>query len=151
MSRQAQKRRRRIGAAVLLALGALFATSCGNSGLSPVKGKVLYKGAPIKGAVVTLHPKAGDELTAQRPSGVTGEDGSFQLSTGNKPGAPAGDYVVTVVWIKEPEAKAKKAINTEGPPEPEDQLKGRYADRTNSRLSARISGGPQELDPINLE
>jgi len=132
---------------------ALLLSSCSGKSLTSVQGKVLYKGEPIKGAVVTLHPKGANEVTAQRPSGVTGEDGTFRLFTGKEEGAAPGEYVVTVVWLKEPAAPAgkPKVISTDPPPDPEDGFKGRYADQANSKLSATIKPGLNQLEPFKLE
>ncbi len=147
---------RRVGGAALLLLGSLLLSSCsGSAALNPVKGKVLLKGQPIKGAVVTFHPKGGNEVTAQRPAGVTGDDGTFALTTGTKDGAPAGDYTVTVLWLKAPEAPKggkKIVINTEAADaDSEDLLKGRYADRARSALTAEVKSGANELQPFALE
>ena len=127
--------------------------SCSGAGaLHPVKGQVLHRNKPIAGAVVTFHPKGGDDIKAARPSGYTGEDGFFTVTTGPKTGAPAGDYVVTVVWLKAPEApKAKKVITTEGPPDAEDLFKGHYADRARSGLTARVKAGTNVLEPFRLD
>jgi hypothetical protein len=134
-------------------LSALLACSCGGAGtLYPARGTVLYRNKPIKGAVVTFHPKGVDDVTAQRPSGVTEEDGSFTLTTGKKSGAPAGDYVVTIVWLKEPEQPTgKKIINTEGPPDPEDLLQGRFADHKKSTITRQVKSGDNKIEPILLQ
>jgi hypothetical protein len=141
-----------IRAALTLPLWAMLLTSC-SGGLQSVSGKVLYKGQPIKGAVVTFHPKAGDEMKTQRPGGVTGEDGTFSLSTGKEPGAAPGDYVVTIIWLKEPEGTAAKpkVIGTEPPPVPDDAFQGRYADRSRSQITATIKPGVNQLEPFKLE
>src|SRR6185369_11070031 len=80
----------------------------GSKTLYPVEGKVVHKGKEINGAVVTFHPKDGDPVTAIRPIGLTGEDGKFKLTTGQNPGAPAGEYIVTFIWPKEKEATKKE-------------------------------------------
>jgi hypothetical protein len=133
----------------------LFVASCGSSkGLRAVHGKVLYRGNPIQGALVVFHPKGNDDMNTQRPSGLTASDGSFSLSTGRDQGAAEGEYVVTVVWLKEPEPPAgKKVISTEpGGADPVDLLQGRYADRTRSKLTARVDKKESNnLEPFQLE
>src|SRR5262245_45271415 len=115
-----------VRASVLALLAVLPAAvlnlSCGG-GLQPVTGQVLLKGAPIKGAVVTLHPKGPADIKAMIPSGVTDETGHFSLSTGKEAGAAPGEYVATVVWLGQP-ANAPKPKGTEPPPDPIDQLQG---------------------------
>jgi hypothetical protein len=145
----------RRGTRLVLVLSVLLISSCSSSkGLRPVRGKVLYRGNPIQGALVVFHPKGSDDINTQRPSGLTASDGSFSLSTGREEGAAEGDYVVTVVWLKEPEPPAgKKFISTEpGGADPVDQLQGRYADRTRSKLAARVDKKESNnLEPFRLE
>jgi hypothetical protein len=129
---------------------AFLGLSC-SKGLQSVSGKVLHKGQPIKGAVVTLHPKGNNDIKVQRPSGLTGDDGTFSLTTGQESGAPPGEYVVTVIWLQPPPATGKKAISTEGSPEPVDQLQGRYADPKTSKLTVTVKPGVGQLEPITVE
>ena len=75
-------------AGLLLACCCLSCSS--DSGLQPVQGKVLYKNQPIAGALVTFHPKGATDVRTLRPVGMTKEDGTFTLTTGDKEGAPAG-------------------------------------------------------------
>src|SRR5437870_9683877 len=104
----------------LALLPALCCLSCaGKESLNPVQGKLLYKNQPMSGALVTFHPKGADEVSAVRPTGLVKEDGTFTLATGQKEGAPAGDYVVTVIWPEEVGPKGKKVIST-APPESQD-------------------------------
>src|SRR5438874_9694201 len=85
----------------LLPALACLACSSGTDALNPVKGTVRYQGQPAKGVLVTFHPSGGDKVTAIRPTGLTGEDGTFTLTTGPKEGAPAGSYSVTFIWEEE--------------------------------------------------
>jgi hypothetical protein len=137
---------------LLMSLLALCA-ACSGGGLNSATGKVSYKGNPIKGAIVIFHPKAAD-VNSQRPSGVTDEAGAYSLMTGTKAGAPAGDYVVTITWPGEVQAKAKsgKGIGTNiEAPEAPDQLNGRYADSTRSTLTATIKGGSNTIPTFELK
>src|SRR5262249_10851529 len=96
--------------AMLLGLCSLACS--GSDGLNPVLGKVLYKDQPVKGLLVTFHPKGKADLTTHLPVGLTKEDGTFTLTTGQKEGAPAGEYVVTVIWSEEVAPKNPKVIST---------------------------------------
>jgi len=138
--------------ACLAAIGfAILVMSCSSSNLQSVSGKVLHKGQPIKGAVVTLHPKGGEnDAKAQRPSGVTDDQGTFTLATGKDTGVAPGDYIVTIIWLQQPPAP-KKPRGTEPPPDATDQFQGRYADAKNSKLSVTIKSGMKELEPFNLD
>jgi hypothetical protein len=136
----------------LLAALACPACSGGSDGCYPVEGKVLYRGEPARGAVVIFHPKDDESLGAVRPSGVTGDDGTFTLSSGkNRPGAPPGSYVVTVTWPEEEKETRKKPVGTEPPESPPDRLKGRYANQTTSPLRAVVKPTKNKLDPLELE
>jgi hypothetical protein len=129
---------------------ALLCGSC-TQGLNRVEGQVLHKGKPISGVVVTLHPvQGGDDIKAVRPSGVSGEDGTFRLSSGKEEGAAPGEYVVTAVWLKQP-ATPKKVVGTEPPPEPEDAFQGRYEKRENSKLKVTIKPGSNKFEPFNFD
>ena len=136
-------------------LGCLLILCClscsSGSGLNPVQGKVLYKNQGIKGALVTFHLKGSDPITDVRPVGLTQEDGTFTLTTGSKEGAPAGEYVVTIIWpqtvgppLREGEIAAKQ-------PDTEDRLHGAYANAKTSVLKAVVKEGANQLDPFPLK
>jgi hypothetical protein len=127
---------------------ALCCTSCSGGRLNTVQGKVLYQGKPAKGALVVFHPKGNESLTAIPATGIAGEDGSFTLSSGKDAGAVAGDYAVTVTWPEE--AKETTKIPMEPPPPPPDRLKGRYANRETSGLTATVKSGTNQLEPFDL-
>jgi hypothetical protein len=135
----------------LVLCAALGCLSCsGGDPLNPVRGQVLYKNEPLKGALVTFHPKGANAVTAVRPVGLTGEDGTFTLTTGQKEGAPAGEYVVTVICSEAVKPPAGKGFST-APPETRDRLKGAYADREKSTLKVEIKKGNNQLEPFPLQ
>jgi hypothetical protein len=124
--------------------------SCsGSAALNPVRGKVVYKGQPLAGALVTFHPKGGGGLKSVPSTGLTKDDGTFAVVTGDKEGAPAGEYVVTVICSENVGAK-KGAIST-AMPDTQDKLKGAYASKESSRLSVTIKSGENQLDPFDLK
>jgi hypothetical protein len=135
-----------------LVLGAclsLCGVSCSGTGaLHPVQGKVIYKSSPLSGALVTFHPKGSDDLKAVRPTGLTTEDGSFTLTTGEKEGAPAGEYVVTIICSEQ--IRPKGGISA-APPETRDRLGGAYAKREASRIVVEVKSGANQLEPFDLK
>ena len=98
--------------------------------------------------MVTFHPKGADEVTVVRPVGLTGEDGTFSLTTGPKTGAPVGEYVITIICPEEVVPKGK--IGTEGP-DTQDRFQGVYSDRATSKIEAEIKKGPNQLKPFDLK
>src|SRR5262249_30621145 len=68
----------------------------------PVRGKVYFEGTPAPGAMVTFFLVTGEPQRFVRTAdGFVEADGTFHLSTYTaNDGAPAGEYVVTVVWGK---------------------------------------------------
>jgi hypothetical protein len=134
----------------LVVLCSLCGLSCsGGDGLNPVQGTVLYKGQPLGGALVTFHPKETKDIHEIPPTGLTGADGTFSVTTGRKDGAPAGEYVVTIICSQVPTTTTKE-INTGGV-ETQDRLQGAYADRATSRIKVVIKKGPNQLAPFDLK
>lgn len=138
----------------LVLTAALCCVSCSGSGasLNPVHGKVIYKGQPLKGALVTFHPTQSlNEVKAARPVGLTKDDGTFSLTTGQNEGAPAGDYVVTLICSEEvPQPGGKKVFST-APPESRDRFGGAYANAATSQIKVSIKSGPNQLEPFELK
>jgi hypothetical protein len=114
----------------------------------PASGKVLVRGQPADGAVVTLYPTTPElqEAKVPPPTGTADGNGEFRLSTyGADDGAPAGEYQVTIVW---PEARPENYV---GIFEPRDQLRGQYATPNSSKLTANLESGGGELPPFELQ
>jgi hypothetical protein len=87
----------------LLLLGAAAALLCGcgkepGMKLFAVQGKVLVEGKPVKKGTVSFRPDASrGNKSMEQPTGVLREDGGFELSTQDRPGAPPGWYRVLVI------------------------------------------------------
>jgi hypothetical protein len=136
----------------LLGLLLLLPCGCGSgSALNPVKGKVTFKNEPLKGAVVTFHPKGATDVKTIRPVGLTDEKGEFTLTSGQKEGAMAGEYVVTIICSEEVTPKGGKKVISTGPPETRDRLQGAYAEHTKSTLNVEVKPGPNQLEPFVLK
>jgi len=64
-----------------------------------VEGKFLVQDQPASNASVALHPVQSKSSNLICPVGITQADGSFRLTSFNlHDGAPAGEYVATVLW-----------------------------------------------------
>jgi hypothetical protein len=108
--------------AVVLAVAA--SASCGSKfpRTYSVKGKILVNGQPAKECRITLHRTSGGDLAhPATPSGLTDDNGEFQLTSYvANDGAPEGEYVATIEW-RERSGITKSEFD--GP----DQLGGDYA------------------------
>jgi hypothetical protein len=135
----------------LLLLAAGCAVGCaGSERLNPVEGTVLHKKEPLVGALVTFHPKKGASMHVPCPVGLTDDAGRFRVTTGDKAGAPAGEYVVTLIQPKEVTPKRKKQIST-APPDSADALGGSYADPKKSTIVVEVKTGVNKLEPFHLK
>jgi hypothetical protein len=133
-----------------LAAGALAALVFGCSGnkgprLYPVKGLVRINGQPAKDVNVTFTPvtppEGGDVPLS--PAAVTKEDGSFQLMSFQPgDGAPAGDYLVTVIY---PMSRFNKHLSGI------DRLRDKYANPKTSGLTAKVEPTSNDLPPFDLK
>lgn len=134
----------------LVTLTSLFsvASGCGAGGMSvpstaPVKGVVKLKGKPARGIRVRFYQDGALE-TGFVPTGDTGPDGSFTMSTGApQNGAPPGKYLVT---FERPMLDPKKSVETEI-----DALGGKYSDPAKSKWTVTIKSGENVLEPFELE
>lgn len=138
---------------VVMSCLAVMTTGCGDDGretVYPTTGKVLVNGQPAAGAQVVLFPEDEALRVSDHPlpTGVTDESGKFSLgSYAVGDGAPAGEYLVTVVW---PEVVEPDPNNPETPPQI-DRLQDRYAMPEHSGLKVTINAGPTELEPLDLK
>ena len=137
---------RRRNLALLFLLGAAVLGGCGK-GISvpttvPVTGVVKYKGRPLQGIRVTLHSQNDSAKSGFIPTGQTGPDGKFSLSTG-KPGtgAPPGTYIAT---FDKPEMRG--AVETEV-----DAFAGKYSDPAKSEWTVTIEKSETSLPPFELK
>jgi hypothetical protein len=108
----------------------------------PVAGTVFVAGRPADNVRVMFHPLAAGG-TPLFPVGVSRADGTFQLTTMKAgDGAPAGEYVVTVLW-PDPADPADEC----GCPalSPHDRLRGQYLDPAKTTLRATVQPGRNEV------
>ena len=93
---------RYVGSVCMVSVLLLTLSACESDGIGktvPVKGKVTVNGKALANASVVYWPDEakGNKLSANLlPTGKTAEDGTYDLVTKGKPGAPPGAYKVTV-------------------------------------------------------
>lgn len=109
----------------------------------PAKGTITFKGQPISGALVALHPKTPVAGTPN-PRANVDKDGAFNVSTYvTADGAPEGDYTLTVLWYK-PVKKGTDVVS--GP----NVIPAKYANPNTSDLVVSIKEGANDLPAIAL-
>ena len=126
----------------------VVASGCGEAGPErvatyPVEATVTFKGAPIPGAFLTLHPKQ-PLPDVPPPRASVAADGGLKVSTYNSgDGAPAGEYIVTVEWYK-PIKNGPDVVP--GP----NVLPRKYASPRTSDLKITVTEAVNQLPPIEL-
>ncbi|MFO0799313.1 MAG: hypothetical protein U0804_17740 [Gemmataceae bacterium] len=122
-------------------LAVLVAAGCGGGQPRPVLhdvvGRVEVYDRPAGGARVAFHPV--DRNRTERPVAISRADGSFALTTYTVgDGAPAGEYVVTVLWPND----AFPMDECDCPdPARHDRLFGLHSDAATSELRATVVPG----------
>ena len=126
----------------------VLAVGCGTSvsvpSTVPVKGVVKLKGKPARGIRVKFHNQDNSQTKSFVPTGETGPDGGFLLSTGMPlNGAPPGTYIVTF---------ERPIIDPANPVETEiDAFKGKYSKSAESKFTVTIKRGENLIQPFELE
>lgn len=109
----------------------------------PVTGSVTINGQIPAGAMIKLHP-TGEKLDKRgsRPAAIVGEDGTFALQTyEHGDGAPAGEYIFTIIWPQEPKLGGLSP----------DRLNYRYASpKTSQEFIVHIDADTTTLGPIEI-
>ena len=115
--------------------------------LIPVTGKVNVNGKPAEGAVLMFHPADVSKATA---SAIAEADGGFKIFSNGESGLVQGKYQVTVIYpdpAKKPtQAQIMMGTADVGP----DLLKGKYASKTATTLTAEITQASTALPAFEL-
>jgi hypothetical protein len=160
----------RRGCRASLMFAALLLTGCGPS-LVKTEGVVTLDGQPVEGATVMFVSEDGNRSY----TGFTDAAGKFSLASGEKPGATAGTYKVTVMktpkvagaesmapgnpdYLKHMAKESQDAAKVSGPgrmmmPKPgggtavKSELPAVYATTATTPLTAKVpSDGPVKVD-----
>ena len=108
----------------------------------PVTGKVTFDGRPAAGALVVFHPKDAS-AGLPTPNALVDKQGNYTLSSYTAgDGAPAGEYVVTVVW--------RLMVQKDGEFEPgPNLLPPQVSKPATSKIVARVTEGTNTV-PIKI-
>jgi hypothetical protein len=110
----------------------------------PAAGTITFKGQPMPGAIVALHPKSALAESVPTPRANVDKDGTFKLSTFDAgDGAPEGEYILTVQWYK-PIKQGPDLVS--GP----NVVPPKYSSPQHSDKIIKIAAGQNNLDPIKL-
>jgi hypothetical protein len=98
----------------------------------PVSGKVTLDNKPLTGGLVTYVPNASKGNNSKwGGSGTIKEDGSYELTSAGKRGAPPGHYKVTVQTM------------IPGGPASAVQISSRFNDLTTTPLEVEVKESPE--------
>ena len=147
MNAEVIRAKRLIQCAVMASL-VLSVVGCSRSeknhiAVHPVQGAIQFRGQPMDGALVSLHPKSAVD-GVPTPRATVAKDGTFTVTTfdGND-GAPEGDYVVTVQWYR----PVRVGNDLVGGP---NVVPAKYASAQTSDVLIRIAAGENQLKPIQI-
>ncbi|MBX3423474.1 MAG: hypothetical protein KF752_18115 [Pirellulaceae bacterium] len=131
----------------VLGAGLVFLTGCAEP-LIQVSGSVTVDGKPAEGAVLIFHPEVAEIPTVA--TAVTDANGKYQLVSDMNNGIRAGTYRVTATWRGPPKKTAQPTFGLGSDADLPDLLKGRYASKDTSGLTAVIEKSTVELPPLEL-
>lgn len=147
--------RRLLYSAAFCSLACLAFAGCGEGGpeLGRVTGTVTMDGDPLPNALVTFVPQEGGRAS----TGVTNENGEYELIYQNRKGALLGQHKVTVTTMRQAEAAPEMSSDSEeymkqatgGDPSQYDQVfEEKIPPRYNkdSELVEEVQSGSNEID-----
>ena len=115
--------------------------------LTPVSGKVAYKGLTLQSGTIVFTPDASRGESGPIAFGKINPDGTYHLYTSENPGAAAGWYRVTVTSMAPfATARAGQPFNP-----PQSLLPEKYRDPDLSALACEVKGNRVNAIDFNLE
>jgi hypothetical protein len=134
------------GVGLVLMAALLHAAGCkpGVGSLTPVTGRVTYKGAAVQSGAIVFTPDAKRGETGRIAFGKLAPDGSYALATGDTPGAAPGWYRVTV--LSHSGETAVGNLRT-----PQSFLPEKYRDPDQSQLGCEVKANRPNAIDFNLD
>jgi len=133
----------------LVGLGLLVVTGCGTKApkLTPVRGKVFFKGSPLHSGTIVFTPDPDRGGRGPLARAEIQADGSFTLRTDEETGAVAGWHRITVLAVE---------ISAAAPAgqrfvEPRLLLPSRYCDPEMSGLLREVKAGQENNFDLYLD
>ncbi len=130
-----------------LAAAAILGCQRGPVPLSPVTGKVAYKGMNLPNGTIVFTPDSTRGGSGPIAYGKIRPDGSYQLYTGEASGAAAGWYRVTVISLAgNPSASIAQPMDTVS-----SYLPDKYRSPELSQLACEIKANRPNAIDFNLD
>lgn len=123
-------------AAGFLLLSTMFGFGCGGESvppLYPVRGKVTVEGAPLTSGQVSLVAEPTPTTPVPSSGGKIESDGSYEIVTAGRSGAPLGKYKVRVTPLTVPTKGGAPALTFDK----------KYTDPKTSGLDYEVVASPQ--------
>ena len=130
------------------ALAMLLLAGCGRAPLTPVHGKVAYKGFSLQSGVIVFTPDASRGERGSIAVGKIASDGTYTLSTGDAAGAAPGWYRVTVSSLADTSFSQPGA---QGFTYPQSLLPEKYRDPEQSLLTCEVKPSRTNNIDFNLD
>lgn len=130
----------------LIVLTLLAGCRPGPAPLTPVQGKVTYKGVPVTRGTIVFTPDSSRGGDGKIAVAKIDADGTYSLKTGDAPGASPGSYRVTLVSLASSDAPGA----SERFKAPLSLLPEKYCDPELSELRAQVKGGKTNVLDFEL-
>jgi hypothetical protein len=135
-------------AASVLVLGGLMAIAgCGGkeAAKSTVKGRVFYRGEPLKGGAIVFAPDADRGNSGSLANGIILDDGTFSLSSDRARGVAPGWYRVSIAARPSSGSAIATVANPyPGPP-------SRYRNPQLSGINSEVRAGIENVFEFQLD
>jgi hypothetical protein len=128
---------------------ALVAAGCGGGtpdGLTPVSGKISFKGRPLSSGTIVFVPDQERGTNGELARGEIQADGSYRLKCGDLPGTVPGWHRVTVTSVEDGTLAPGQVLVV-----PRSVLPAKYQDPQLSGLSCEVKSGKENTINFNLE
>jgi hypothetical protein len=133
---------------VVLGLCLILISGCSHEDdLSSVRGRVCFKGQPLRGGSIVFTPNPDKGGCGELAVGEIASDGTFELKTGDRRGAVAGWHRVTIAAVEMSTDKTAGGLYSDVRP----LLPRRYAVPDLSGLERQIKAGEENVFEFELE
>lgn len=134
--------------AAWLLLLALLLAGCGRNagGLTPVTGKLNYRGRPLTTGTIVFAPDPVRGSNGELARAEVQADGSYHLKSGENLGTNPGFYRVTVVAVEDVPVPGTPVLVM-----PRSLLPAKYQDPDLSGLTCEVKPGKENIFNFNLE